>query len=116
MSKQLMLRRAKSKSKRRKVQKSQLGKRTWSQLLKKKFLELEAEESDEVKKQPTADEIKQQFYKDEDLKPNANRLDESFIKKLEIKALKESENAVKLEIKDDCDSYVDEQDIEVDEV
>ena len=50
------------------------------------------------------------------MKPNANRLDESFIKKLEIKALKESENAVKLEIKDDCDSYVDEQDIEVDEV
>ena len=72
--------------------KTSLGKRS-RKSLKKQFLELEADEGDEeddsdVKKQPTAAEVKQQYYKDDELMPSATRLDNAFIKKLEIRAKK----------------------------
>ncbi len=82
--------------------KTSLGKRSRKEL-KKQFLELEADEGEEyedsgVKKQVREDELKQQYYKEDELKPSANRLDKAFIKKLEIRAKKEEQD-VKLETK-----------------
>ena len=99
--------------------KTRLGKRSRKEL-KKQFLELEADEGEEeedsgVKKQVKEAELKQQYYKEDELKPSANRLDKAFIKKLEIRAKKEEQD-VKLETKQDPSDPEASEAMEVDEV
>lgn len=99
--------------------KTSLGKRSRKEL-KKQFLELEADEGEEeedsgVKKQVKEAELKQQYYKEDELKPSANRLDKAFIKKLEIRAKKEEQD-VKLETKQDPSDLEASEAMEVDEV
>ena len=99
--------------------KTSLGKRSRKEL-KKQFLELEADEGEEeedsgVKKQVKEAELKQQYYKEDELKPSANRLDKAFIKKLEIRAKKEEQD-VKLETKQDPSDPEASEAMEVDEV
>ena len=99
--------------------KTRLGKRSRKEL-KKQFLELEADEDEEeedsgVKKQVKEAEIKQQYYKKDELRPSANRLDKAFIKKLEIRAKKEEQD-VKLETKQDPSDLEASEAMEVDEV
>ena len=99
--------------------KTSLGKRSRKEL-KKQFLELEADEGEEeedsgVKKQVKEAELKQQYYKEDELKPSANRLDNAFIKKLEIRAKKEEQD-VKLETKQDPSDLEASEAMEVDEV
>jgi transcription elongation factor SPT5 len=99
--------------------KTSLGKRSRKEL-KKQFLELEADEGEEeedsgVKKQVKEAELKQQYYKEDELRPSANRLDNAFIKKLEIRAKKEEQD-VKLETKQDPSDLEASEAMEVDEV
>mgnify|MGYP001079233401 CR=1 FL=1 len=99
--------------------KTSLGKRSRKEL-KKQFLELEADEGEEeedsgIKKQLKEAELKQQYYKEDELKPSANRLDKAFIKKLEIRAKKEEQD-VKLETKQDPSDPEASEAMEVDEV
>ena len=99
--------------------KTSLGKRSRKEL-KKQFLELEADEGEEeedsgIKKQLKEAELKQQYYKEDELKPSANRLDKAFIKKLEIRAKKEEQD-VKLETKQDPSDLEASEAMEVDEV
>ena len=99
--------------------KTSLGKRSRKEL-KKQFLELDADEGEEeedsgIKKQLKEAELKQQYYKEDELKPSANRLDKAFIKKLEIRAKKEEQD-VKLETKQDPSDPEASEAMEVDEV